>query len=177
MDSNFLKTNYVKIRVGGPCREGKESLTGREAYALKILEQENGEVHKSMLIRKYKFHPKLANAVLNRLEERKLVQWNRRSYRNGRYVYELTDYGELLADKLHDLHAVGNKCSFEPLPLGIIKNHEKGVIVGGGECEIKFLKDNSFTPQTQLRVLASFEIGSCIPYVRSTKGVPFLMFE
>jgi predicted transcriptional regulator len=135
----------------------------------------HGEVYhrsidKNLLIREYRFHPKVANDVLERLEQRKLLRSERKRCPN---VYKLTDRGKIFAGQLANLYAVTHK-EFKPLPH---PSNKRGINVGGGEGEIKFRKGNSFTPITQLRVLASFQIGSFIPYMRSTKGVPFILFE
>lgn len=172
MDLNFLRSNYVRIRLGGPPRKGEESLTYREAYVLKIL-KENGIVYKNLLIRKYDFPPKIANEVLERLRERNILESDRRE---GKNIFKPTDYGKLLTRRLSNLYMIRNK-DFKPLPRQIIENHRKGINFGGGEFEIRYLRDTFFSPTAHMRIWASFRIGSYIPYVRSTKGIPFIMFE
>lgn len=168
--SSTIKTNYIQIRLGGPGR--KESLTHREALALKIL-AERGMVYQNLLIKKYNFHSKTAHEVLERLRKRKIIG----SIQQGKKIlYTLTDYGISLTSKLSHLYAVTAK-HFKPLPSEVIKNRKKGINFGGGEFEIRFLKDNSFTPLVHVGVNASFHINSHTPYVRSTKGTPFIVFE
>lgn len=172
MSSNHIRTNYIRIRVGGPAGKGEESLTYREAYVLKIL-GEKETVYKNLLIREYNFPPKIAHEVLERLKDRKILQ----SVRHGRKnLYRPTDYGMSLTSQLTNLYAVTAK-DFKPLPHEVIKDQKKGINVGGGEFEIRFLKDNSLTPLVHVGIMASFHINSHTPYVRSTKGIPFISFK